>query len=556
MPLDLSAHKILVVDDMTSVRSALRHILSAMGGLQVDFAADGEEALRRLASTSYDIILCDYNLGDGRDGMQVLEEAKHRDLVKLSAVFAMITAESTLAMVLGVVEYRPDDYLVKPITRTMLEDRLERLLARKAVLAEIERAVRTRDLVKAITLCEQRIGEHPLHGLDIMRVEAELYMRLGQYQAAGDVYERAARIRETFWTRLGRGRVRYFLGDYPGAKRAFEELLADNRMHTEAYDWLAKVYEALGDPQGARDQLVTATNLSPRAILRAQTLGELAVRTGDLGLAEQSYRNAVRLGRHSVFRTVSDNTRLAKVLVSKGNSSDATRVLKEARRQFQGQEDATFDLAMSEAFVFNKLGAKDAAGRSLEEAMGLYEKLSSGLAGEKAMELAQVCSVQGQAERAASIMEQTLRRCGDDPAIMAKAKVVYEEMGMMEAGEKLIRAIWDRVVNSNNEGVRLVKEGRLEEAMAVLESAAAEMPDNRTVNLNAARVLLLCMERKGARPEWMERVRSYLGRVPAGQGEQEARYQRLWASYKRLANSPAAKQQPQQAQQAPAQDWS
>ncbi|CAK0759075.1 hypothetical protein CCP3SC15_2450004 [Gammaproteobacteria bacterium] len=45
---------------------------------------------------SYDIVLCDYNLGDGRDGMQILEEAKQRHLIGLTTVFVMITAESSI----------------------------------------------------------------------------------------------------------------------------------------------------------------------------------------------------------------------------------------------------------------------------------------------------------------------------------------------------------------------------------------------------------------------------------------------------------------------------
>ena len=66
---------------------------------------------------SYDIVLCDYNLGAGQDGQQLLEELRYRHKLKNTSLFVMITAESSRDMVLGALEYLPDDYLTKPITQ-------------------------------------------------------------------------------------------------------------------------------------------------------------------------------------------------------------------------------------------------------------------------------------------------------------------------------------------------------------------------------------------------------------------------------------------------------
>ncbi|CAK0746030.1 Response regulator [Gammaproteobacteria bacterium] len=535
MSTDIRTKTILIIDDMTSVRSALRHIFASMGAMKVELAADGDEALRRMASTPYDIILCDYNLGENRDGMQVFEEAKQRHLVGLSTVFIMITGEASLAMVLGVVEYRPDEYLIKPITRQMLEERLDPVVARKMVLVDIEKAVRDGDLPRAVAMAGAQLQAQPAHALDLLRVRAELLLRLGQFDAAGESFETAARIRETFWTKLGRGQVRYYLGDYTTATQIFQGLIAENRMNTEAYDWLARVYQATGNPEAAKEALSSAAQISPRSILRAQALGALSLRAGDTAVAEQAYRNAVRLGRFSVYRDPSDNAHLSRVFMERGNSKEATRTIKEARKQYSGDPKASLVLAIAEASAYQQLGLHDAAVKSMNEANAVYQSAGADLPPDLAMELAKICHTNGNDKQASVIMSDTVNRHVEDTALMEQAKEVYGTLGMAQDGEALISTLWAKVAAANNEGVRLVREGRLNEAIVLLEKAAREMPRNPTINMNAARVLLLAMEKLGRRADLLARAKEYLDRVPAAQGTHDDKFQRLRGTWVKLA---------------------
>jgi PAS domain S-box-containing protein len=65
----LSGHSILLVDDESSIRELVQESLSARG-LAVDCVASSEDALERLASHSYDVIVCDFNL-PGLNGEQL-----------------------------------------------------------------------------------------------------------------------------------------------------------------------------------------------------------------------------------------------------------------------------------------------------------------------------------------------------------------------------------------------------------------------------------------------------------------------------------------------------
>jgi len=85
----------------------------------------------------------------------------------------------------------------------------------------------------------------------------------------------------------------------------------------------------------------------------------------------------------------------------------------------------------------------------------------------------------------------------------------------------------------NNRGVQLLEAGRFDDAIALFEQAADGMTTNRVINLNAARAHILKMERFGANPETIGRVRGYVERVrqfapdDTGLAQVTERYQRL-----------------------------
>jgi len=152
--------KFLIVDDYADMRSVLQNMLLSFGVQNIDIASNGKDAIRAIEHQRYDVILCDYNLGEGRDGQQVLEEIRHRKLIGVGTVFLMVTAENTRVMVMGAVEYEPDSYLTKPFTKDLLGQRLTNLLNMKADLVEIEQAIANRDHDLANRLIDDKLEKN------------------------------------------------------------------------------------------------------------------------------------------------------------------------------------------------------------------------------------------------------------------------------------------------------------------------------------------------------------------------------------------------------------
>ncbi len=69
----LGKARILIVDDFSQFRLTLKSMLFKLGTRQVDQAINGAEAIKLCSENDYDIIFCDYNFGDGQDGMLLIQ---------------------------------------------------------------------------------------------------------------------------------------------------------------------------------------------------------------------------------------------------------------------------------------------------------------------------------------------------------------------------------------------------------------------------------------------------------------------------------------------------
>jgi CheY-like chemotaxis protein len=149
--------RFLVIDDFENFRMSLRQMINAFGVEAIEIVGSGEDAVARCEEQDFDIILCDYNLGPGKNGQQVLEELRFNRLLKHTSIFVMVTAETSKDMVMGALEYLPDAYITKPLTKAVLQTRLDKLIEQREVLKPINTAIDEEQIEKAILLLDQEI---------------------------------------------------------------------------------------------------------------------------------------------------------------------------------------------------------------------------------------------------------------------------------------------------------------------------------------------------------------------------------------------------------------
>ncbi|MBI5632733.1 MAG: response regulator [Nitrospirae bacterium] len=534
MSYDLSYKQFLVIDDFGEFRSSIRRMLWSFNVKDIDDAANGEAAIELMSNKSYDVILCDYNLGYNRkDGQQVFEEARHRNLIKFSTVFMMITAENSMQMVMGAVEYQPDDYLIKPFSREVLRTRLERAIKRKSDFELIELAIANKEYLRAIALCDQSTLKIPKNIFEYLKLKGDLCITIGDYQAAMVVYEKVLSIRDISWAKLGIGKVQFYMQDYAAAAETFRSLVQDNSMYIEAYDWLSKSLVANQSLEEAQQVLLTAAELSPKSIFRHKTIGDISFKINDLDISEKSFKKAIDLGQYSFFKNPSHYTSLAKVLVEKKTPEGALDVLKDIRKEFKGSAEASMQASAMEGIVFKEMNRPEDAKKAIQEAMQLMEESAGSISEDIAIDLAKVCFELGDKTAGTRLVQEVVRNNHEDEDVIKKVQAVFKDTQMETEGAKIVSTAQHEIIKTNNQGVRLVEDGRLEEAIEYFEKAANSQKANKIINANAAEALLMFIRKNGKDEQLLLRARQYIERIgkidPAYN-----KYQKLLGMYEKL----------------------
>ncbi len=120
--------RILVIDDMSSIRDLVKNTLKAMGYEKITLAEDGQQGLDillRLRDTpeSIELVISDWNMPNlkGLDLLKTVRADKRwRDLP-----FVLLTSESEREQVTEAVLAGVSQYIVKPFTLKIFEEKLK-----------------------------------------------------------------------------------------------------------------------------------------------------------------------------------------------------------------------------------------------------------------------------------------------------------------------------------------------------------------------------------------------------------------------------------------------
>lgn len=535
MAASLSQKYFLVVDDFADMRSVLRGILRSLGVSNFDLAATGNEALAILRKRRPDIVLCDYNLGEGKDGQQILEEARELGLIGVDTIYVMLTAENTREMVMAAVEFVPDSYLTKPFTAELLKTRLENLIQQKAQLSGVNQALMAKDYTKAIDEINSLLANEPKNRLELLKIKAEALINSNQLDDAQKVYQSVLNARDVRWARLGSAKVQHLKKNYTQAESILRALISADRYVIQAYDLLVKTLMAQGRVEEAEKVLEQAVQLSPRGLTRQIQLGKTALNSGNHETAEKAFSRAVNLAKHSRHNHPSIHSSLAKSLTANGRHAEASKVVSEIARAFSGHEDVEFYQATAEATIKANQGKLSEAAAALAIAEKALAEASGAQASELGLEMIKAYAKLGQNDKAEAMLQRTIANNHDDDAFLAQVKQVCKSAGMGDQGDKSIQKVQQEIIKINNAGVRMIKQGEFDAAIKLLRKAADEMPGNKTVNLNVAKAIIMKMEQHGTQPDDMRLIRGYVEHVRAAAPDDwrladiSARLQRLMA---------------------------
>ncbi|QJE02389.1 response regulator [Massilia forsythiae] len=402
---------VLVVDPNPGMRANLQNMLAASGIHRIEFAVNAGGAVKALARKGYDIVLCEYSLGSsndssggaGQDGQQLLEDLRHHKLIAPWTIFIMLTAEGARDRVLGAAELAPTDYILKPFTPQVLNERIGRALARRAALLPAWQQAAQGDARAAIATCIAAAKSAPRYAVDFARLRAELHLALGESAHAEAVYRQVLAARPLGWARLGLARTLLDRQRADDALALLTALVADNPRLMAAYDLLARCHAARGEHAQARKALEEAVAISPHMVRRLRRLGRAALDDGDMPAAEKAFRQVVTRSRHSTFRNPEDHVDLVRALVGKGDVAAAGAVVRDLERSLRGSPETTACRAIAGAMLHEAAGETAAAAAALRQAVDAVRG-GGKLSGAMRVGLARACLAQQLDEEASALM--------------------------------------------------------------------------------------------------------------------------------------------------------
>jgi two-component system chemotaxis response regulator CheY len=125
MAVDLSM-PVLVVDDYQTMIRIIRNLLNQLGFKNIEEAKDGRQALEKLNSGRYGLVISDWNM-EPMTGYELLQQVRASDKLKATP-FIMVTAESKTENVIAAKKAGVNNYIVKPFNAETLKGKLKSVL--------------------------------------------------------------------------------------------------------------------------------------------------------------------------------------------------------------------------------------------------------------------------------------------------------------------------------------------------------------------------------------------------------------------------------------------
>ena len=286
----------LVIDDQAAARQSLRICAQNMGAFSVEFAVGYHDAINRIRARTPDIILCDYDLGEGRTGQQLLEELRRLVMLPDETVFMMVTAEQSYEQVVAAVELVPDDYIIKPFSPDRLQFRLDRVLQRKHFFQPLYRAKRKKDYAQAEHFIEKHRASEAgqPYRFELLRQRAELALTKGDSSAAHSAFTEILALHPFPWAKAGIANSLYAQHRFNEAREVVEQVVNASPMYFDAFDLKARICIDMGDYEEAQKTVAETSQRTSRNYLRKRLLADAALLNGDAATARATMADVVQ----------------------------------------------------------------------------------------------------------------------------------------------------------------------------------------------------------------------------------------------------------------------
>lgn len=543
MSLRLNNKNVLYIDPNTSYVSMLTNVLfpdvrsKTEANNSLEQSKGYFDAIRRIKNRNqdiennfgkgYDIILCEFELGDNRTAQELLEEIRRKRLVPLGCIFIMISSEQQRDRVMSVLEFAPDAYILKSEnTPDMVERRIAEAIADREELLPIYTAIDQRNLDEALRLSNTYIEEKKRLLQKVKRLRGFIYLELRDYENARRSYEDLLQADEKrdagqAYAKNGLAQSLFHLGRQGEAEQILREVTEEHPDYMQGYDSLSELLLGSGRAAEAQQVMQQAVDRSPKRYDRQQLLALTAIENEDYATSRDALMKVTREGKYLSTNHPSNYALLAESQLEMGNFDDAMRALRDAGSFFKNTEHAKtaeFCNASMEHAIHSRKGDAKQAEAALKKAVELHQSGNSDFSsvnGRLQANFAVQCFAAGHTEVAEKALETALQTSsrGAETVRKVAAKKLSERPDMLQSlmatTEKAQRALTQTL----DSVLTLFKGGSIDEALRIIESMVRDSPNNPEILAKAAQISLMYIDHTGFDKVRFDYANDLIGRI-------------------------------------------
>jgi len=513
---DLKNKKALVIDDFENVRKSIKGMLLELGFQTVTESYDGNTATKAMTEAQYDLILCDFNLGKGRDGLRLLEEWRSKKMMAQSAIFVLITGETSREIVVSALEFQPDDYLAKPFTMDVLSKRLGRWFERRQVLLPLLVSMEKDDWEAVGQSSRQIIEDHPRYRSAAQKQYVEALIQQNQLTEAENFLHGLLDKRYQSWAQTALHRIDLIQNKLEAAEAGLKKVIQRDPNDLEAYDYLAKSLAIQKKDEELQEWVEMAVSRAPRNIDRQKHLVKVTQRNFNYQRGNQAFKEIINLSNETMHESIDTYQQYIKSL------QHESRVCEEGTRKKDIQKEiSNTSKRMSDRYsnnpnprIFNKALTVHNSGEAaahkftkpLNELFALCFDVIDEIIPDTALFVAETYYLAERYSDADELVRQFRIKFKTQPNIIKQLDDLQEEPGSLPSSKEEAKAL-------NMKGIELYKEKQYLESIEFFKRAMTLSPRHPGIILNFVQSHLLRMKTEGTNPPAIEECLSCIDRL-------------------------------------------
>lgn len=538
--LNCSKKSFLIVENIKQSRDTIKLFTYSIGAEYVDVTHRASNVISMCEDNQYDIIFLGYDLGENKkNGQQILEELRVKNLISRHCIIIMITAEVSQAMVLAALEHKPDEYLVKPYSLKDIKLRLSRSLSKKSAMEKIYAAMDNADHQLVLSLTATEIAKNSAYKSECLGIMSRQYFELEQFEYASKIYNNYKGIPNCQWAHIGLGKIALANNDLDQAKLHFQSIIDEYPLYLSAYDWLAKTLELENQSHAAEQVLENAMFISPRSVKRLKKYAELCVSNENYDKATGAYLKTNELAQNSIHKQPENAILFAQSLLEYSATLDQQETKKLTNKAHKALNTMTREFPLIDLKIisnllssrmFLKVNDNAQSKALLSSALKVLEDQKQNLNNTNALTISSALIALNKVDEAGEVLTQLAMSNPDNTNLLAHIESLTNNP--ISEDDKC------EAQNALELGIQLYKEKELSQAIDKLNQALSLFPTHIGIKLNLLQVLIIAIKNNKARTKDHVQVTQILEEfesvdLPAS-NETFIRYSKLKQSYEKI----------------------